>query len=174
LFNYIGGRTRFWIVCWFGFLGWIFTQVFIPDTTGLDLREQDRYWAFVRAGRPGDYHGIAVHPRHLSWWEKVVLKRHLAYNPELDREQRVKELRVIYEERMMAQQNAAVREEGKRGEKDRDEDDDEDEGLMTEGARTYFTSECKIRCSRSGGHPPLSPLLGWRIEQGKTDKLRRT
>jgi hypothetical protein len=73
------------------------TILFIPDTTGLDLREQERYWHFVREGRPHDYHGVAVHPRHLSWYERVVLKRHLAYNPELDRQGRIHELRELYE-----------------------------------------------------------------------------
>ena len=87
------------LVCWFGFAGWLFTWAFIPDTTGLDLREQDRYWSYVRAGRPGDYHGIAVHPRHLSNFEKFVLKRHLAYDPEKDRAQRTEELRIMFEER---------------------------------------------------------------------------
>lgn len=84
----------------------------LPDTTGLDLREQERYWVVspasyrarpprpfagraaartrsrrrielltvprqqcVRQGREEDYHGIAIHPRHLSWYERVVLKR---------------------------------------------------------------------------------------------------
>lgn len=82
---------------WFGLIGFILTIVFIPDTTGLDLREQERYWQFVRQGRPGDYHGIAVHPRHLSLFERVVLKRDRAYDPELDRQQKIDELRQLYE-----------------------------------------------------------------------------
>jgi hypothetical protein len=28
-------------------LGIIITEVFLPDTTGLDLREQERYWQCV-------------------------------------------------------------------------------------------------------------------------------
>jgi hypothetical protein len=75
-------------------------MIFIPDTTGLDLKEQDRYWQYVREGRPSDYHGIAVHPRHLSWWEKVVLKRHLAYNPDQDRIDKAEEMRKAYEARI--------------------------------------------------------------------------
>jgi hypothetical protein len=131
LYNYVDARTRFWVVCWFGFAGWIVTELFIPDTTGLDLREQDRYWAFVREGRSGEYHGIAVHPRHLSWWERVVLKRGRAYDPEMDRKQRVKELRVVYEARMQE------RELGKGEER---EDDDEGSEI-TKGLHTFFTSE---------------------------------
>jgi hypothetical protein len=64
VYNYVSNGTKFWITTWFTLLGFIVTLLFIPDTTGLDLREQERYWSFVRAGKPGDYHGIAIHPRH--------------------------------------------------------------------------------------------------------------
>jgi hypothetical protein len=47
LYNYIGSHIRFWVVPWFGLLGIIITEVFLPDTTGLDLREQERYWQCV-------------------------------------------------------------------------------------------------------------------------------
>ena len=97
LYNYIGTRTKFWVVCWFGLIGFVLTIIFIPDTTGMDLREQERYWSFVRAGRQQDYHGIAVHPRHLSLYERVVLKRHLNYDAEKDRDMKVQELRELYE-----------------------------------------------------------------------------
>lgn len=96
LYNYIDSRTKFWFVCWFGLVAWALTLIFIPDTTGLDLREQERYWAYVLEGRQYDYHGVAVHPRHLSLWERVVLKRHLAYDPELDREAKMTELKGLY------------------------------------------------------------------------------
>lgn len=36
------------------------------------------------------------HPRHLSWFERVVLRRHVRYDPALDREARVGELRDLY------------------------------------------------------------------------------
>lgn len=143
MYNYVDARTRFWVVCWFGFAGWIVTELFIPDTTGLDLREQDRYWAFVREGRAGEYHGIAVHPRHLSFWERVVLKRGRAYDPELDRQQRVKELRVVYEARMQ-QQNQFEEESGGGGKggkrRDGDDEDDEAESELTKNVHTYFLS----------------------------------
>ncbi|GAC97990.1 potential glycerophosphoinositol permease [Pseudozyma hubeiensis SY62] len=92
LYNYIDNHTKFWVVSWFGLLGWILTMVFIPDTTGLDLREQERYWECVVQGREQDYHGVAIHPRHLSFYERVVLKRHRYYDPELDRQQKMQEL----------------------------------------------------------------------------------
>jgi hypothetical protein len=72
-------------------------MIFIPDTTGLDLREQERYWNFVRQGRQEEYHGLAAHPRHLSLFEKVVLKRGKAYDAEKDRDMKVQELRELYE-----------------------------------------------------------------------------
>jgi hypothetical protein len=97
LYNYIDTRTKFWVVCWFGLIGFVLTIIFIPDTTGMDLREQERYWSFVRAGRPQDYHGIAVHPRHLSLFERVVLKRHENYDPEKDRDMKIDELRQLYQ-----------------------------------------------------------------------------
>lgn len=97
IYNYVDGRTKFWIVSWFGLIGFFFTMMFIPDTTGLDLREQERYGQYVREGRSDQYHGIAVHPRHLSLYERAVLKRHLAYNPELDRKAKIEELRQLYE-----------------------------------------------------------------------------
>lgn len=97
LYNYIDNRTKFWFVCWFGLAAWALTIVFVPDTTGLDLREQERYWAMVMAGKEKEYHGVAVNPRHLSLWERVVLKRHLAYDPELDRAAKLRELQSLYE-----------------------------------------------------------------------------
>ena len=52
---------------------------------------QERRWWYIREGRPWDYHGVAVHPRHLSWWEIFVLRVHEQYNPELDRQQKENE-----------------------------------------------------------------------------------
>jgi len=92
LYNYIDNHTKFWVVTWFGLAGWVLTMVFVPDTTGLDLQEQERYWRFVREGCEQDYHGVAVHPRHLSLWERIMLRRHRRYNPELDRQQRLEEI----------------------------------------------------------------------------------
>ncbi|WVW79797.1 hypothetical protein I302_101767 [Kwoniella bestiolae CBS 10118] len=129
IYNYVDTRTRFWIVWPFGIAGVIVTMLFIPDTTGLDLREQDRYWAFVREGRANEYHGIAVHPRHLSWWEKFVLKRHLQYDAEKDRHQRVKELKMLWEQR----KNAAAEER-------EHEEEHEEEGELSHGAFHHFNA----------------------------------
>eukprot|EP01117_Protostelium_nocturnum_P013604 TRINITY_DN5094_c0_g1_i1.p1 TRINITY_DN5094_c0_g1~~TRINITY_DN5094_c0_g1_i1.p1 ORF type:complete len:601 (+),score=138.66 TRINITY_DN5094_c0_g1_i1:211-1803(+) len=91
LYNYIPDRTKFWVVCWMGLLGFLLTVVFVPDATALDLREQERRWNLTVKGRDQDYHGLAVHPRHLSWFERVVLKVDKQYDLELDHQQRLEE-----------------------------------------------------------------------------------
>ena len=126
---------------WFGLIGFVLTIVFIPDTTGLDLREQERYWQFVRDGRPGDYHGIAVHPRHLSLFERVVLKRDRAYDPELDRQQKIDELRQLYEKM-----------EGSKS-KEMDGERRNSEETVTDKVSTYFEWE---KSTRQGSYESMS------------------
>lgn len=161
IYNYVDSRTRFWIVCWFGFAGWIVTLIFIPDTTGLDLREQDRYWQFVREGRSEEYHGIAVHPRHLSWFEKFVLKRHLAYDAELDRKMKVEEMKRAYDDSKAANFREEPNEgggSGGRGEKGAErkkinknekqdhveEEDEEEDSLLSSSASAFFASKSSL------------------------------
>ena len=92
MYNYISNQTKFYVVPWFGLAGALLTFVFLPDTTGLDLKEQERRWTFIRSGREADYHGIAVHPQHLSLWERMRgVGRY--YNPALDYQQKLEELR---------------------------------------------------------------------------------
>ena len=99
LYNYIGTQTRFYVVPWFGLAGVILTVVFLPDTTGLDLKEQERRWSYLRAGRADEYHGIAVHPKHLSLWERMRgAGKH--YNPDLDYKQKIVEMRAEWEATM--------------------------------------------------------------------------
>lgn len=99
LYNYIDVPTRFMVVPWFGLAGALLTYVFLPDTTGLDLKEQERRWAYIRAGREKEYHGVAVHPRHLSLWERMFgLGKQ--YDAEEDYKQRVEEMRADWEEAM--------------------------------------------------------------------------
>ncbi|KAK6427082.1 hypothetical protein LTR81_000861 [Elasticomyces elasticus] len=99
LYNYIDIPMRFLVVPWFGLAGAIITYVWMPDTTGLDLKEQERRWAFIRAGHGEDYHGVAIHPQHLSLWERMmgVGKN---YNAEEDYRQRVEEMRADWEASM--------------------------------------------------------------------------
>jgi hypothetical protein len=95
-YNYIDTQTKLWVVCWFGLMGAILTWLFIPDVTGLDLEEQERYFTYVRQGQGGAYHGLAVHKAHLSNWEIYVLKKHLQYDGALDAQAKVVEMRDEY------------------------------------------------------------------------------
>ena len=49
---------------------------------------QERRWFFIRNGRATEYHGPAVHWRHLSRWERHCCKYHLQYDPVADLQQR--------------------------------------------------------------------------------------
>ncbi|KAF2858070.1 MFS general substrate transporter [Piedraia hortae CBS 480.64] len=113
LYNYIDIRMRYKVVPWFGLAGALVTWIWLPDTTGLDLKEQERRWNYIRQGREKEYHGVAVHPKHLSLWERMrgVGKQ---YNPQLDYEQRLEELRGDWEESMRrrAQEKGAFEEDG--------------------------------------------------------------
>lgn len=104
LYNYIDTQTKFYVVPWFGLAGMLLTFLFLPDTTGLDLKEQERRWNFLRAGREQDYHGPAVHPKHLSLWERMrgVGKY---YDAELDYKQKVQEFRAEWESAMAQKLN---------------------------------------------------------------------
>jgi len=96
LYNYIDDKMKFRVVPWFGLAGMIITSVFLPDTTGLDLKEQERRWSYIVAGRADEYHGIAIHPKHLSLWERWrgVGKN---YDAELDLKAKIEDLRVEWE-----------------------------------------------------------------------------
>lgn len=117
-------------------------MIFIPDTTGPDLREQERYWQFVREGRVDDYHGIAIHPRHLSWFERSVLKRDRNYDPVLDRKGKIEELRLSY--------TAASFSTGKEGVGSESDD------LVSDKVSRYFEWEqMKEKSSQSSAHWPF-------------------
>ena len=98
LYNYIDTRTKFYVVVWFGLLGLVLTTVFLPDTTGLDLKEQERRWAYIRDGRAREYKGPAVHKKHLSLWERWW-GIHLTYDAELDQKERIEEMRSEWEQK---------------------------------------------------------------------------
>ena len=63
----------------------------------MDLKEQERRWHYIRNGRENEYHGIAIHPQHLSLWERWrgVGKN---YNADLDFKQKIEEMRGEWEE----------------------------------------------------------------------------
>lgn len=129
LYNYIDTQTKFYVVPWFGLAGVVLTLAFLPDTTGLDLKEQERRWEYIRQGREEDYHGAAVHPKHLSWHERFVLRKGRYYNAELDYQQKVEEYRAEWEA-AMAQ---------KISEQEKDEESvDTDDSLLEGHVHTYF------------------------------------
>ncbi|GAB0132342.1 hypothetical protein EsDP_00000782 [Epichloe bromicola] len=96
LYNYIDDQTKFYIVPWFGLAGMFLTWLFLPDTTGLDLKEQERRWRYIRDGKAHEYHGIAVHPQHLSLWERIQ-GLHKTYDPEADWKAKVADMRTEWE-----------------------------------------------------------------------------
>lgn len=125
--NYIDTQTKFYVVPWFGLAGMLVTFLFLPDTTGLDLKEQERRFQYLRAGREEDYHGPAVHSKHLSLWERMTGKgKH--YNAELDYQQKVEEFRAEWEA-LMAE---------KVSEEKSDTVFDTDESLLEGHVHTYF------------------------------------
>ncbi|KAH6703616.1 hypothetical protein VDGD_03222 [Verticillium dahliae] len=97
LYNYIDTPTKFHVVPWFGLAGMLLTWGFLPDTTGLDLREQERRWMYIIQGREKEYHGVAVHPVHLSAWERMR-GAGKEYNPDLDLKSQIRDLRTEWEE----------------------------------------------------------------------------
>jgi Sugar (and other) transporter len=99
MYAYISTQQKFYVVPWFGLAGMLITALFLPDTTGLDLKEQERRFHYLRQGRIEDYHGIAVHPHHLSLWERMRGAGRY-YNPELDYQSKVQDLREEWTEKM--------------------------------------------------------------------------
>ncbi|KAM5524664.1 hypothetical protein FOXYSP1_00708 [Fusarium oxysporum f. sp. phaseoli] len=67
LYNYIDDQTKFYVVPWFGLAGMLLTWIFLPDTTGLDLKEQERRWYYIRDGKESEYHGVAVQDMRTEW-----------------------------------------------------------------------------------------------------------
>lgn len=129
LYNYIDTQTKFYVVPWFGLAGALLTWLFLPDTTGLDLKEQERRWSYIRAGKEKEYHGIAIHPKHLSVWERLrgVGKN---YDAALDYQSKVKEMR---QEWIQHQQNKFA--DDLKGH----EDFDDNEGEFERGVHEYFS-----------------------------------
>lgn len=69
-------------------------------------------------GRANEYHGVAIHPKHLSLWE-TLWGDHKNYNPEADFKQKVDEMRQEWEERQRAKFS-----ENESSNKDFDDEDD--------------------------------------------------
>lgn len=145
--QYVDSQTSFYVTAFIALAGALLTLAFTADTTGLDLSEQERYWRYVRRGDASRYHGVAVHPRHVSMWERYVLHRHKAYDPALDAAARLQELGTQYDDYVAAQESGKVAERaaGERSSSESDEKrraaetiDIEDEPFEDAGVRAYF------------------------------------
>ncbi len=144
LYNYIDNPTKFLVVPWFGLAGMLVTLVWLPDTTGLDLKEQERRWQCILDGRPEDYHGIAIHPQHLSLWERWR-GAGKNYHPDLDMKAKIRDLRAEWEERRAGSDVESA---------DFEQDDD---GDITQDIHNYFV-----------GNPPnmSNTLKGEKLKGG--------
>ncbi|KAH9834344.1 MFS phosphate transporter [Teratosphaeria destructans] len=138
--SYTTTQQQFYIVPWFGLFGALVTLIFLPDTTGLDLHEQERYWSYLRSGREHAYHGTAVHPQHLSSWERWRGKgKH--YDAARDYEQKVRDFRAQWETAMAESVE----------EKSGLEADDEDEKILEGPVAQYFLRTRAGSTEKEGG-----------------------
>ncbi|KAK3938050.1 major facilitator superfamily domain-containing protein [Diplogelasinospora grovesii] len=168
LYNYIGTETKFYVVPWFGLAGMLITWIFLPDTTGLDLKEQERRWNYIRAGRGDEYRGIAIHPTHLSLWERMrgVGKN---YDPELDLKQKIEDMREewVDKERIRRQREVSGGAGHNRDDPDGlfgGEDDELNDDHFSDEVHHYFkrtTSAEKVSngSSKGSGKHKNAPLL---------------
>jgi hypothetical protein len=126
-YSYIDPQKKFLAVSWFGLAGMLITFFFLPDTTGLDLAEQERRWKFIRVGHGHKYQGVAIHSVHLSLWEQW---RGIgeSYDPKLDDKAKIQELRAVWEAKQIKENE--MESTGKI------HDDDE----FSEEIHTYFAS----------------------------------
>jgi len=132
LYNYIDDRTKFHVVPWFGLAGVLLTWLFLPDTTGLDLEEQERRWVYLRKGEGEKYHGVAVHPQHLSLWERMR-GAGKSYDPDADLKSRIEEIRSAWEERRSEKESTTSAERGSS-----DDEPNEDDPRITDEIHVYF------------------------------------
>jgi hypothetical protein len=146
LFNYINTQTKFYVVPWFGLAGMLLTFFFLPDTTGLDLKEQERRWNYIRQGREQDYHGVAVHPKHLSVWERLMGAGKY-YDPELDFQNKIADMREDWDAREMERrENEAAGENW------------DDDSEYTDEVRSYFARTPKMDTKNKMYDEKASPL----------------
>ena len=72
VFSLCSNQAKFIISSACGLVGAVVTYLFIPDLTGLDLREGDKRWLAFLDGKPESYTGEAVNPKHLSIFERML------------------------------------------------------------------------------------------------------
>ena len=143
LYNYIDTRTKFYVVPWFGLAGMVLTFVFLPDVTALDLKEQERRWGYLTSGRDHEYHGVAVHPKHLSLWERLrgVGK---SYDPQLDWKAKIEDMRREWQEFHDANADLKATENGQQAQ------DLAADGEFSQEIQDYFQRSSPKAASRGG------------------------
>lgn len=85
--NITAQQNVFLIAGLWALAGIFVTTVFLPDTTGLDVKELDKFYQYAIEGNLENYKGAAIQPRHLSMFEIWVFgwgrrKRHDIYQKE--------------------------------------------------------------------------------------------
>lgn len=87
IFSRMAVQDTFYTSAAAGIAGAVATLIFLPDTTGLNLAEIDRYHRYLLAGQAHHYHGEAVNPKYLSVFERWS-GHQKAYDPAADAEQK--------------------------------------------------------------------------------------
>ncbi|KAK6526609.1 hypothetical protein TWF694_005191 [Orbilia ellipsospora] len=149
LYSYIDTQTKFYVVPWFGLAGAIMSYIWLPDTTGLDLAEQERRWRYIREGRGEEYCGVAIHAQHLSAWERWM-GAGKQYNPAKDYKMKIEEMRTEWEQ-------------GKDKELSNDENDT---NIWSEQVEDYFrrtAGSMRQRNVPAQGHEDISPVNEKRV-----------
>lgn len=85
-FHSMSNTAIFYVSAACGLIGGLFTWLFVPDVTTLDMAELDKQWLALRVGGPA-YTGPAIDAKHLSVWERLFVKqaaKSSAPMPELD------------------------------------------------------------------------------------------
>ena len=77
-FHFVGsaddGSSLFYLCGFAGVLGAVVTQIFVPETAGLDLLELDLQWSLLLGGEES-YDGPAIDKDHLSLYERYRIGR---------------------------------------------------------------------------------------------------
>ncbi|KAK8114727.1 hypothetical protein PG999_006796 [Apiospora kogelbergensis] len=167
LYNYIDDQTKFYVVPWFGLAGMVVTYIWLPDTTGLDLKEQERRWKYILEGREGDYHGIAIHPSHLSLWERWMGVGK-SYHPDIDTKSKIEDMRAEWQEKESSKEDPEA--------SGMYDDDDE----LTEAIQNYFAGRALVQRQGKNGlkekapesSAPSSTSEQTGVLSGDTDKIQ--
>ncbi|KAI6785869.1 Inorganic phosphate transporter-like protein [Emericellopsis cladophorae] len=156
LYNYIDNQTKFYVVPWFGLAGMLLTLLFLPDTTGLDLKEQERRWSYIVRGKSHEYHGVAVHPQHLSLWERLR-GQGKNYHAEKDWRAKIDDMRKEWED---------VRE--AMGPKEHGNGDHTTSGMPDDGEFSPEIHDYFVRSSPKGPRPGSQGVLNEKASSGGT------